>query len=49
MTAAHADQIVDGSMIVSIQSSVTAVTAPTLTQSLGQGWIIMPDGTVRSL
>jgi hypothetical protein len=36
----------DGSMIVSIQGSATAITAPAFTVSRGQGWRITPDGQV---
>ena len=36
----------DGSMIVSIQGSATALTAPAFTVSRGQGWRITPDGRV---
>ncbi len=39
----------DGSMIISIQSSATALTAPTFTQSGGIGWLITPDGHVKKL
>lgn len=36
----------DGSMIVSIQGSATAITAPVFTVSRGEGWRITPDGHV---
>jgi HAAS len=39
----------DGSMIISIQSSATAMTAPFFTQSGGTGWLITPDGRFRQL
>jgi hypothetical protein len=38
----------DGSMIVRIQGSATAITAPAFTFSRGQGWRITPDGQVMS-
>lgn len=39
----------DGSMIISIQSSATATTAPFFTQSGGMGWRITPDGHIDQL
>jgi hypothetical protein len=39
----------DGTMIISIQSSVTAVTAPFFTSSAGAAWRITPDGKIRQL
>jgi hypothetical protein len=36
----------DGSMIVSVQGSATALNAPAFTVSRGQGWRITPDGRV---
>jgi len=36
----------DGSLIISVQSSATAMTAPLFTQSGGMGWRITPDGKV---
>jgi hypothetical protein len=36
----------DGSMIITITSSATALTAPFFTQSGGAGWRITPDGQV---
>jgi hypothetical protein len=39
----------DGSMVVSIQGSATAVTAPAFTFSRGGGWRITPDGQVQPI
>jgi HAAS domain-containing protein len=39
----------DGSMIISIQGTATAITAPAFTFSRGLGWHITPDGHVTSL
>jgi len=38
----------DGSMLVTIQGSATAITAPAFTSSRGLGWHITPDGQVMS-
>ena len=43
------ESLPDGSMIISIQSSATATTAPFFTQSGGMGWLITPDGLITQL
>jgi len=40
------ESLQDGSMIISIQSSATAMTAPFFGQSEGKGWRITPDGHI---
>ena len=39
----------DGSLIISVQSSATAMTAPFFTQSGGMSWRITPDGKITRL
>jgi hypothetical protein len=34
--------------MISVQSSVTAITAPAFTQSGGYVWVIKPDGTIET-
>ena len=44
-----ASEVGDGSLIVTVQSSVAALTAPLWVQSRGSGWRITPDGTFMQL
>jgi len=39
----------DLSMIISIQSDVTALTAPAFAQATDHSWMITPDGKIKSM